>query len=153
MLFCVRITLHKQVTPVSGYTRVCDGVALSKGRQQEEAMCHKAPRGSVTKDLTLAVAWGSGPSENTRDECCCFPFEERECDDPLLRCRWCSGNSRRCFSSCPWLCLSSDTAPATLRVLGWSTRVGVRVRDRMWVAEHGQSSEDLLWEDGMLSEK
>lgn len=71
-------------------------------------MCHTAQNRPVTKDLWLRFGT-SRPSENIRGKRCCFSFEECKCENPLLQCRWCLGNSRVCFSSCPCLCLSFDT--------------------------------------------
>lgn len=85
-------------------TRPCRAGSLL----QEEAVCHTAQNSPATKHLWLRFGTSS-PCANTCGKCCCFSFEECTCENPLLQCRWCLGNSRVCFSSCPCLCLSFDT--------------------------------------------
>lgn len=96
--------------PHNGYKPVCSGMTLYLRVNNSRRPCVTRCKTDLQSKVPAWLWFGpSSPRENIHGKWCCFSFEERKCEDPLLQCRWCLDISRVCFSSCPWLCLSSDT--------------------------------------------
>lgn len=96
-------------TLVNGYRSAFSGMTLYLRVNNSRRPCVTRCKTDLQPEVPAWLWFGaSNPRENIRGQWWCFSFEERKCEGPLLQRRWCLGNSRACFSSCPQLRLSSD---------------------------------------------